>query len=155
LHGHYALWDSTFGWLGPQGSCSVQYFYCVGTTYIVKAHVPRHSTYISTMVADKRKSRDKPPPCQRQQKNRRSIPATSAQPAAARTAARQNLILNDWLTVSGYIDAHPAISQYDIARVNLEEPSGAFIFMQSTLSRKLKTLEARFVIEVTTYCSKT
>jgi hypothetical protein len=52
------------------------------------------------MVADKRKPRDKPPPYQRQPKKSKvnDTPATSAQPAA-HTAARQNLTLNDWLTV--------------------------------------------------------
>jgi hypothetical protein len=67
------------------------------------------------MVADKRKPRDKPPPYQRQPKKPKvnDTPATSAQPAA-HTAARQNLTLNDWLTVFAYIDAHPAISQCDI-----------------------------------------
>ncbi|OJA10065.1 hypothetical protein AZE42_10564 [Rhizopogon vesiculosus] len=73
------------------------------------------------MVADKRKPRDKPPPYQRQPKKPKvnDTPATSAQPAA-HTAARQNLTLNDWLTVFAYIDAHPAISQCDIERSTLE-----------------------------------
>ncbi|OAX42762.1 hypothetical protein K503DRAFT_293282 [Rhizopogon vinicolor AM-OR11-026] len=64
--------------------------------YIAKELILSHSTYISTTVGDKRKPR-----------------ATSAQ-LAARTAARQNLTLNDWFTVFAYIDTHPAISQCDI-----------------------------------------
>ncbi|OJA15557.1 hypothetical protein AZE42_08176 [Rhizopogon vesiculosus] len=101
------------------------------------------------MVADKRrKPRNKPPPYQRQPKKPKvnDTSATSAQPAA-HTAARQNLTLNDWLTVFAYIHAHPTISQCDIVNhffKNLQ--SGTLIFTQSTLSRKLKersTLEAR------------
>jgi hypothetical protein len=98
------------------------------------------------MVADKRKPQDKPP-YQRQPKKLKvnDTPATSAQPAA-HTAARQNLTLNDWLTVFAYIDAHPAISQCDIVNHFKSLQSGALIFTQLTLSRKLKecsTLEAR------------
>src|SRR6267154_4434075 len=98
------------------------------------------------MVADKRKPRDKPPPYQRQPKKQKvnDTPATSAQPAA-RIAARQNLTLNDWLTVFAYIDAHPTISQCDIVNHFKSLQSGALIFTQSTLLCKLKerlTLEA-------------
>ena len=86
------------------------------------------------MVADKRKPRDKPPPYQRQSKKPKvnDTPATSAQ-LATHTAARQNLTLNDWLTVFAYIDAHPAISKCDIVNHFKSLQSGASVFTQSTL----------------------
>jgi len=99
------------------------------------------------MVMEKRKHRDKPPPYQRHPKKPKvkDTPVTSAQPAA-HAATRQNLTLNDWLTVFAYIDAHPAILQCDVVNHFKSLQSGALIFTPSTLSQKLKecsTLEAR------------
>jgi hypothetical protein len=64
LHGHYALWDSNFGWLGLQASSFGRvrfniFSVLVGLhTQVVKEHLIPHT---STMVADKRKPRDKWP----------------------------------------------------------------------------------------------
>ncbi|KAG1887182.1 hypothetical protein F4604DRAFT_1720679 [Suillus subluteus] len=97
--------------------------------------------------ARKRKPRDTPPSYQRQQKKPKvkNTPVTSAQPATVHTA-RQNLTLSDWLTVFAYVDAHPTVSQSDIVNHFKNLQTGAFIFTQSTLSRKLRErsiLEAR------------
>jgi hypothetical protein len=97
----------------------------------------------------KRKPCNKPAPYQRQPKKPKvkDTPVTSAQLATVHTTtARQNLTLNDWLTVFTYIDAHPAMPQCDIVNHFKSLQSGALIFTQSTLSQKLKehlTLEAR------------
>jgi len=97
------------------------------------------------MPAYKRKPRDRPPAYQRQPKKPKvkDTPATSAQPARI---TRPNLTLSDWLTVFAYVDAHQAMPQCDIVNHFKSLRSGALIFTQSTLSRKLKersTLEAR------------
>ncbi|KAG1796563.1 hypothetical protein EV424DRAFT_1333821, partial [Suillus variegatus] len=97
------------------------------------------------------KPQDRPSPYQRQAKKQKvkDAPLTSAQPAAARTATRQNLTLSDWLTVFAYVNAHPAMLQCDIVKHFKSLQSNALIFTQSTLSQKFKewlTLEAQFKI---------
>ncbi|KAG2077435.1 hypothetical protein BDR04DRAFT_1000592, partial [Suillus decipiens] len=74
----------------------------------------------------------------------KNTPVTSAQPAVH--TACQNLTLSDWLNVFAYDDAHPTVSQSDIVNHFKSLQTGAFIFTQSTLSRKLRgrsILEAR------------
>jgi hypothetical protein len=127
---------------------------CSGQHKIFSVHIWSLDTVIrespphSTMTAKKRKPRDKPAPYQREPKKPKvkDAPATSAHPTASHTSLRQNLTLSDWLTVFAYIDAHQAMPQCDIVNHFKSLQSGALIFTQSTLSRKLKerlTLEAR------------
>ena len=71
-------------------------------------------------------------------------PRTSAQ--APKTSSRLNLTLSDWMTVYAYVDSHPDLTQTDIVWHFSSLPTGALIFDQSTLSRKLRNrpqMEAR------------
>jgi hypothetical protein len=98
----------------------------------------------------KRKAQNKPDPQvaskpRPPRKKKNDTPKSSAQPI--QEAARQNLTLYDWMTVFAYIDtlAKP-INQVAIVEHFRSLPTGALIFTQSTLSRKLKmreTLEQR------------
>ncbi|KIK24662.1 hypothetical protein PISMIDRAFT_74578, partial [Pisolithus microcarpus 441] len=90
------------------------------------------------MPAEKRKPCNNPPPYNRKPKvaKVKDAPATSARPTIH--ASRKNLTLNDWLTVFAYIDSHPTLPQANVVDHFKTLPSGALIFTQSTLSRKLK-----------------
>ena len=71
-------------------------------------------------------------------------PRTSAQ--LPKTSSRQNLTLSDWMTVYSYVDLYPNVSQADIVRHFSTLATGALVFDQSTLSRKLRDrtkMEAR------------
>jgi hypothetical protein len=98
----------------------------------------------------KRKAVDKPEaqilskPVKRR-KVSKDAPATSAQPPPPKHP-RQHLTLADWITVYAYVDKHPTASQGDIVKHFGTLPTGALIFNQSTLSRKLRQrsgMEAR------------
>jgi hypothetical protein len=59
---------------------------------------------------------------------------------------RDNLTLQDWLTVYSFIDDHPDLSQSAVVAHFKSRAEGALVFTQSTLSRKMKMrseLEAR------------
>ncbi|KAH7925285.1 DDE-domain-containing protein [Leucogyrophana mollusca] len=89
------------------------------------------------MPAIARKPRPKPAPYNRKPKNKsKNMPATSMKPK--QTKRHENLTFHDWLTVFAYIDSHPDVSQGDIAEHFRTRAEGALLFMQSTLSRKLK-----------------
>lgn len=86
-----------------------------------------------------RKPRPKPAPYARKprQKPLKDAPATSAK--QQNSSSRENLTLHDWLTVFAYIDEHPTVSQVDVVEHFATQHTGALVFTQSTLSRKLKT----------------
>jgi hypothetical protein len=65
----------------------------------------------------------------------KDAPRTSAQ--LSKTSSRQNLTLSDWMTVYSYVDSHPNVAQADIVCHFNTLATGALIFNQSTLSRKL------------------
>jgi hypothetical protein len=74
-------------------------------------------------------------------KKKQDIPKSSARPIQEN--ARQNLTLYDWLTVFAYIDTLPKpIKQGAVVEHFQSLPTGALIFTQSTLSRKLKMRES-------------
>ncbi|KIK30818.1 hypothetical protein PISMIDRAFT_86865 [Pisolithus microcarpus 441] len=70
------------------------------------------------------------------QKPSQDMPTTSAKDE--QTTSRENLTLYDWMTVFTYIDEHPGASQEDIVQHFATKKTGALLFTQSTLSRKLK-----------------
>lgn len=82
-------------------------------------------------------------------------PRTSAQ--LPKTSSRQNLTLSDWMTVYSYVDLYPNVSQADIVRHFSTLATGALVFDQSTLSRKLRDctkMEARVNSNPTALSSK-
>ena len=87
-----------------------------------------------------RKPQDKPTPYARKPgpkgKNANDRPKTSAESAA--TKQRDNLTLQDWLTVFAFIDNHPTLSQKKVVNHFSSLAKGALKFTQSTLSRKIK-----------------
>ena len=99
----------------------------------------------------KRKPRAKPTtgahPAKRLKAIKPNAPKTSAQPPTKNTGtSRQNLTLADWMTVYAYIDSHPTSSQMNIVQHFRSLETGALVFNQSTLSRKLQErpeMEAR------------
>ena len=83
------------------------------------------------------------------------LPRTSAQ--LPKTSSRPNLTLSDWMTVYSYADSHPDCTQADIVRHFSTLVTGALIFDQSTLSRKLRDrpkMEARVNENPTALSSK-
>ncbi|KIJ26625.1 hypothetical protein M422DRAFT_191970, partial [Sphaerobolus stellatus SS14] len=66
-----------------------------------------------------------------------NAPKTSAK--SNLPAKQENLTLNDWMTVFAYVDKHPGMPQGQIVHHLRTLQTGALIFNQSTLSRKLKT----------------
>jgi hypothetical protein len=95
-----------------------------------------------------RKPRNKPAPYASKPgpkgKRVKEQPATSAKQQV--DAKRDNLTLQDWLTVFAFIDDHPSLGQSAVVAHFKGRAEGALVFTQSTLSRKLKTrpeLEAR------------
>jgi hypothetical protein len=95
----------------------------------------------------KRKPRDKPAAYNRpakRQKITKDTPRTSAH--SPKSSPRQNLTLSDWMTVYSFIRSHPHVTQTEIVEHFKSLKSGALVFTQSTLSRKLREqpkLEAR------------
>jgi hypothetical protein len=87
-----------------------------------------------------RKPRDKPAPYARKPgpkgKHAKDKPETSAKSTA--TKQRDNLTLQDWLTVFAFIDAHPTLSQERVVAHFSSLEKGTLKFTQSTLSRKIK-----------------
>ena len=65
-------------------------------------------------------------------------PECKAQTSSSRNTSRQNLKLSDWLTVFAYIDTHPTLSQTEVVKHFTTLKSGALVFTQPTLSRKLQ-----------------
>lgn len=93
---------------------------------------PRNQSAIAKLPAKRTKVED------------RNAPRTSAQ--APPTSSWKNLTLADWLTVYAFVDEHPTARQGDVVRHFATLKSGALIFDQSTLSRKLRErpkMEAR------------
>lgn len=86
-------------------------------------------------------------PCKPPQKRtpkQQHAPKTSAK--AAESGHRSNLTLSDWLTVYQFINNHPSLPQREVIKHFATCPTGALIFNQSTLSRKLRDrpkMEAR------------
>ena len=87
-----------------------------------------------------RQPRDKPAPYARKPgpkgKHTKDKPETSAKSVA--TKHRDNLTLQDWLTVFAFIDAHPTLSQERVVDHFSSLAKGSLKFTQSTLSRKIK-----------------
>jgi hypothetical protein len=87
-----------------------------------------------------RKPHEKPAPyaCKPKVVKDKNAPKTSTQPA--KKGKWDNLTLHDWMTVYGFVDAHPSMSQMEV--VNhfkfKSNPDGTLVFNQATLSRKLK-----------------
>jgi hypothetical protein len=97
----------------------------------------------------KRKPRDKPAaysrPAKQQRKNAEDTPRTSARSPECSTS-RQNLTLSDWMTVYSFVDTHSDMPQVEVVWHFKSLESGALIFNQSTLSRKIRErskMEAR------------
>ncbi|KIK76075.1 hypothetical protein PAXRUDRAFT_170974 [Paxillus rubicundulus Ve08.2h10] len=90
------------------------------------------------MPAEKRKPRTAPAPYNRQPKKSKPKDTSSTSALEITSTSRQNLTLSDWLTVFAYADAHPLTPQADVVKHFQTQRSGALIFTQSTLSRKLK-----------------
>ena len=90
------------------------------------------------MPANKRKPRNTPLEYSRRPKKPKALgdntPGTSAQTTQT---SRKNLTLADWLTVFAYVDAHPSVPQKDIVKHFGTLKTGALLFSQPTLSRKL------------------
>ena len=63
-------------------------------------------------------------------------PCTSTQ--LPNMSSCQNLTLSDWMGVYSYVDSHPNASQAEIVRHFNTLATGALVFYQSTLSRKLR-----------------
>jgi hypothetical protein len=66
----------------------------------------------------------------------KNAPKTSTQPA--KKGKWDNLTLHDWMTVYGFVDAHPSMSQMEVVNHFKSKPDYALVFNQATLSRKLK-----------------
>jgi Tc5 transposase DNA-binding domain len=80
---------------------------------------------------------------------------TSAQ--LPKTSSHSILTLSDWITIYSYIDSHPDSTQADIVQHFSTLPTGALVFNQSTLSRKLRDrpkMEARINDSPTALSSK-
>ena len=91
----------------------------------------------------KRKPRDRPANHTRPTKRQQTDHSDSN---ASRRTPRRNLTLADWLAVYAFIDSHPDVSQSEVVRHFSTLGTGALIFEQSTLSRKLRDrakMEAR------------
>ncbi|KAF8482661.1 hypothetical protein DFH94DRAFT_612029, partial [Russula ochroleuca] len=92
-----------------------------------------------------RKPRDKPAPYSYAQKpgpkpkGVTDAPKTSAKMAT--TGTRDNLTLRDWMTIFAFIDSHPDMAQAAVVNHFKSKATGALVFTQSTLSRKLKQRE--------------
>ncbi|KIO06484.1 hypothetical protein M404DRAFT_484565 [Pisolithus tinctorius Marx 270] len=86
----------------------------------------------------RRKPRPKRTPYDRKPggKSSEDTPVTSAK--QQNTGTRENLTLHDWMTVFAYIDEHPSVSQEDVVQHFAALHTGALVFTQPTLSRKLK-----------------
>ncbi|KAJ7263550.1 hypothetical protein C8J57DRAFT_981617, partial [Mycena rebaudengoi] len=68
-----------------------------------------------------------------------------------------NLTLYDWMNVFAFVDEHPRMSQQSITEHFRSLQTGALVFSQETLSRKLKmrtVLEERFNQNPTALSSK-
>jgi len=63
------------------------------------------------------------------------IPKTSSKKTPKH--ARENLTLNDWLTVVAYFDSHQPMSQHETVEYFANRPEGALVFNQGSLSRHL------------------
>jgi len=82
-------------------------------------------------------------------------PRTSAQ--LPKASSCQNLTLSNWMDVYSYVDSHPNASQADIVWHFSTLATGALVFDQSTLSRKLQDhpkMEARVNSNPTALSSK-
>ena len=87
-----------------------------------------------------RKPRDKPAPYARKPgpkgKHIQGGSGTSAKSPA--TKQRDNLTLQDWMSIFAFIDANPTLSQERVVNHFSSLEKGSLTFTQSTLSRKIK-----------------
>ena len=95
-------------------------------------------------------------PCTHQEKPKKNALKSSA---CLRKKAHENLTLHDWMTVFQYVDEHSSLSQQAIVKYFETKAKGALIFMQATLSRKVKPqmhaeLEAHMSETLNTLSSK-
>jgi len=113
-------------------------------TYIKRrVSYPLDAFAMSTDVKRTRKPRERPANYTRPKKRQQTSPSDNNAPTRT---PRQNLTLADWLTVYAFIDSHPDVSQSEVVRHFSTLRTGALIFEQSTLSRKLRDrakMEAR------------
>jgi hypothetical protein len=97
----------------------------------------------------KRKPRDKPAPYNQPVKRQRKggdNTRTSAHSPSESSSSRQNLTLSDWIAVYSFVDTHHNATQAEIVQHFQSLKTGALIFNQATLSRKLRQrpkMEAR------------
>ena len=99
-----------------------------------------------------RKPCEKPAPYKphtHQEKPKKDAPKSSA---CLEKKAWKNLTLHDWMTVFQYVDEHPSMSQQAIVKYFETKAEGALIFMQATLSWKLKP---RMCAELEAHMSET
>ena len=93
---------------------------------------------------------ENPKPYQRKPKVpvAKDAPKTSAK--IIKEKGHENLMLHDWMTVFSFIDQHPGITQGNIVKHFASKSNGALIFMQCTLSRKMKSwMKIRIFLLVT------
>lgn len=106
-----------------------------------------------------RKPRNKPAPYASKPgpKGKRANEQHSTTSAKVLDTKRDNLTLQDWLTVFSFVDHHPDLGQSAVVAHFKSRAEGALVFTQSTLSRKLKTrfkLEARIDLNPNALSSK-
>jgi hypothetical protein len=66
----------------------------------------------------------------------KNAPRTSTQPA--KNGTWDNLTLQDWITVYGFVDAHLSMLQMEVVNYFKSKADGTLVFNQATLSQKLK-----------------
>ena len=84
--------------------------------------------------------RDKPAPYQKTSQASKTLKdALQMSALPPKPKGNSNLTLSDWLMVFAHIDTHPDESQHNIVAHFANQPEGALVFNQGTLSQKLKT----------------
>ena len=85
--------------------------------------------------------------------SRKAQKGSSAQCLEKKTC--ENLTLHDWMTVFQFVDEHPSMSQQAIVKYFESKVVGALIFIQATLSQKLKTqMHAKLCQQMESLCIK-
>jgi hypothetical protein len=87
------------------------------------------------------KPHKKPKPYQR--KPKLSVVKDAQKTLAKTTKERgcENLTLHDWMVVFAFVDQHPGTTQGNIVKHFASKSDDVLIFMQCTLSRKMKSQE--------------
>ena len=89
----------------------------------------------------RRKPRSPPAPYKRRPnilKPKENLPNNTMSSARAlESSLRENLTLQDWMTVVNYYNDHQLMSQQELVHYFVHRAEGALIFNQSTLSQHL------------------